>query len=105
MSALPVCRPRHRSATALYVVTDSAATIPGRHVLRTEPVSVRDGQWMVERGGKLVALDNVTPQPDALLMQDGTVENGAWRWWPDLSAFAQAHGIAPDTIQQKEEAR
>lgn len=60
---------------------------------------------MVKRDGKVVGLDTVTPQPDALQFEDGTVENGAWRWWPDLPAFLRAHGIDPDTIQQKEEAR
>lgn len=103
--SLPVCRPRHRSATALYVVPDPAATTPGHHILRTEPVTVRDEAWMVKRDGKVVALDTVSPLPDALQFAGGTVENGAWRCWPDLAAFLRAHGIDPDTIQQKEEAR
>lgn len=105
MSGLPPCRPQHRSATALYVMPDPASPIPGRHVFRQEPVSVRDQQWMVRRDGKLIALDTVTPQPDALQFADGTVENGAWRWWPDLDAFLRAHGIDPNPIQRKEAVR
>lgn len=101
MSGLPICRPRHRRATALYVAPDPAATIPGQHVLRMEPVSVRDEAWVVKRNGKLVALDSVTPLPDALQMADGTVENGAWRSWPDLDAFLRAHGTDPNTIQKE----
>lgn len=96
MSNLPPCRPHHRRAVALYVVPDPASPIPGRHVFRSEPVTVRDQQWMVERGGKLVALDTVKPQPDALQFANGTVENGAWRCWPDLAAFLRAHGIDPE---------
>ena len=105
MSGLPVCRPRHRRATALYVVQNPASTIPGEHVLRTEFVWVRDGRWMVKRDKRLVPLDSVKPVPDALQFAGGTVENGNNRYWPDRDAFLREHGIDPDPVQKKEDAR
>lgn len=102
MSNLPPCRPHHRRAVALYVVPDPTATIPGRHVFRSEPVTVRDQQWMVERGGKLVALDTVKPQPDALQFADGTCERGFSDCWPDLDSFLRAHGLDPNPVVKKE---
>ncbi len=41
----------------------------------------------------MVPLDNITPQPAALELQSGFVEDGDYGRWPDLRAFLRDHGI------------
>jgi hypothetical protein len=81
MSAPPY-QPHYHSATAIYIE---------RGLARTEAVRVRDGRWVVRRNGRLVALDTIEPEPDALLMQSGFVENAERRRWSDLGTFLLDH--------------
>jgi hypothetical protein len=91
--ALPILRPRYANAVALYI-----DRVPGsgtRHRLRTERVFVKDGAWVVRRNGRLVRLADQQPQPDALELQDSTVESGRHEWWSDRASFLRANGIDP----------
>lgn len=64
-----------------------------RNGFALEPVRVLDGAWVVRRDGRLVPLDLIAPEPDALILIDGRVLDCAHRQWPSLRAFLLDHGL------------
>lgn len=97
LSKLPPCRPRYRGATALFV--EPYSTAGGRRWrLQTERVFIKDGAWMVRRGGRLVPLASVEPQPEALDVHGEGVLRGVGEWWPDIDAFRAANGVEREAV-------
>lgn len=93
--ALPILRPQYTNAIALYL--DSVPGGGTRRRLRSERVYVKDRQWVVRRNGRLVRLADQHPQPDALELQNGTVEADLTGWWPDRREFLRTNGVDPDS--------
>lgn len=58
-----------------------------------EPVRVLNDNWVVRRGGRLVPLNEIDPEPDALLLVSGFVEDGHHRRWSGIREFLLDHGI------------
>lgn len=97
-NALPPVRPHSRSAEALYQVLDGV--VQGRWKLLSEPVYAVDETWMVRRGGRLVPLGTVDPQPLALMNPRGSVAIGFSNFYRDLAAFCRARGLDENTVPE-----
>lgn len=84
---MSVPRLEHNStmATAITILRDEVLI---------EPVRVLNDSWVVRRDGRLVPLDQIEPEPGALLLVSGFVEDGNHRRWSGIREFLLDHGIA-----------